>query len=73
MPENGKHFESVDGPVHIEHLASVGNRVRRKKESNQQEKEKRRRKAGIEETLQDEQEEWKQNRSEENGHIDFHA
>ena len=74
MPdEHGKNFEPVEGLVHIEQLASVGNRVRRKKETTRQGKEKRRRQAGIEETLQDEQEELKKESSKGNGHIDFHA
>ena len=75
MPEGqDRYFEPVDGLAHIEQLASVGTRIRRKKEQNQQTKErKQRKKAGIEETLQDEQEQIKKQSHDKDGHVDFHA
>jgi len=75
MPDGqNQYFEPVDGLAHIEQLASVNARVRRRKEQKRRGSGKKQRKnAGIEKTLEDEQKQRKTQSIDGNEHIDFHA
>lgn len=69
----GRQFEPVEGPAHVEQTISIGSRVQRKKEAAQRDRRRRRQQAGIEQSLQEEKEELEKQSPEGDAHVDFHA
>jgi hypothetical protein len=74
MPEGqNRPFQPVEPSAHVEQTISIGSRVQRKKDAAQKDRRRRQRKTGIEESLQEEQEELDKQIPEGDGHVDYHA
>jgi hypothetical protein len=74
MPEGqNRPFQPVESSAHVEQTISIGSKVRRKQDAVQKDRHRRRRQAGIEESLQEEQEELEKQSPDGDGHVDYHA
>ena len=69
----GRQFDPVEAPAHVEQTISIGSRVQRKKDAAQKDRHRRRRRAGIEQSLQEEKEELEKQSPERDEHVDYHA